>query len=366
MQFFRLKLTIRSIVIAGMLTTIGVVSATSPASSQGTRASHRSGSGTSSGSSASDLITGMSDPDLLGESLSLQQSQLADMKTNLHITTVRIGVIWEYVQYEGPTSFDWSLYDQLIGAIRADGLSLDLIIGATASWASASGDINAQPSNPAQFAAFAADVASRYGSGGPTTYEIWNEPNNVNFWTPAPNAAAYTTLLIDSYNAIKAVQPNEMVISGGLAPEANDGTNIAPITFLQAMYADGAKGHFNAVGYHPYSYQALPDTFESWSGWSQMSATNPSIRSVMAANGDSAKQVWITEVGWPSNTASITGVNGLTAQGDEITQIQSFAQANSWVGPIYLYTYQDDSSGPFGVITSTGAKKPSYAVLASL
>lgn len=309
----------------------------------------------------------MSDPDLLGESLALQKSQLADMKNNLHITTVRLDANWEYVQYGGPTSFDWSQYDQLVSAIRADGLGIDFIIDGTASWASASGNLWAQPSSSAQFATWAADVAERYGSGGPTTYEIWNEPNVVGTWYPAPNPAAYTADLIAAYRAIKAIQPKELVVSGGLAVTATDGAgDINPITFLQDMFADGAGGYFDAVAYHPYSAPALPDTYEAWSGWSSLSATNPSIRSVMTANGDAAMQVWITEVGWPTDTASTTGVTGPTAQSDEVTQVAAFAKSNSWVGPVFWYTYQDDYTGQWGLYTSAGAKKPAYATLASL
>jgi hypothetical protein len=311
------------------------------------------------------LGPGISDPDLLGEPLALQQSQLADMKSNLHVGSIRLDANWEYVQYGGPSSFDWSQYDQLVGAIRAEGMSIDFIIDGCASWASASGALFAQPSSAAQFASWAADVAARYGSGGPTTYEIWNEPNSAQFWQPAPDPAAYTQDLIAAYQAIKQVQPNQMVISGGLAPEPDDGTNIDAITFLQDIYADGAGGHFDAVGYHPYSYPALPDSGEPWSAWTQLSATTPSIRSVMDANGDSGMQVWLSEVGWPTDTSAMSGVDGLDAQTDEIQEILTFAQANAWVGPIYWYTYQDDSSGPFGLVSSSGTPKPAYYALAA-
>jgi hypothetical protein len=316
-------------------------------------------------SAAVTLSPGMSDPDLLGEPLALQQSQLADMKDNLHVGSIRVDANWEYVQYGGPTSFDWSQYDQLVGAIRSEGMSIDFIIDGCASWASTNGGLFAQPDSAVQFATWAADVAARYGSGGPTTYEIWNEPNSAQFWQPTPDPAAYTQDLIAAYQAIKQVQPDQMVISGGLAPEPDDGTNIDPVTFLQDMYADGAGGYFDAVGYHPYSYPALPDTGEQWSGWTQMSATTPSIRSVMDANGDSGKQVWLTEVGWPTDTTSMSGTDGLDAQVDEVQEILAFAQTTAWVGPIYWYTYQDDSSGQFGLVTSSGTPKPTYYALAA-
>ena len=173
----------------------------------------------------------------------------------------------------------------------------------------------------------------------------------------------YTADLIAAYQAIKAVEPDQTVLTGGLAPESNDGTDINAVTFLQDMYADGAGGYFDAVGYHPYSYPALPDTPEPWSAWTQMSASTPSIRSVMAANGDSGMQVWITEVGWPTGTSDVSGIDGDTAQVDEINQVTNFAQTNSWVGPVYWYTFQDDQTGPFGLVDASGASKPGYTAL---
>jgi hypothetical protein len=308
-----------------------------------------------------DKIQGMN-ADLLGESLATQEAQLAVMKNTLHITTVRVDLDWEYVQYGGSTTYDWSLYDPLFSAIKAEGMTPLVLIQGTASWASTSGSIVAQP-DPVQFATFVTSVVQRYGA---QDYEIWNEENNTAFWA-TPNPAVYTTLLEDSYQAIKAVAPSSTVISGGLAPEPNSGGNIDAVTFLQEMYADGAEPYFNALGDHPYSYPALPDNYETWSGWSEMSAFPTSIRSVMVANGDSAKQVWFTEVGYPSNTTSYpAGLNGTTAEADEITQVNAFAAANSWVGPVFWYVYQDDSSGNFGLLTASGARKAAFTTFAAL
>jgi hypothetical protein len=131
-------------------------------------------------------------------------------------------------------------------------------------------------------------------------FEIWNEPNNEVFWQPDPNPAAYTADFVAAYRAIKAVDPSASVISTGLAPLATQGGNYNPIDFLKAMYADGARGNFDALGYHAYSYPALPDNYEPWSGWSQMAQASPSVRSVMTSHDDGAKPIWITEVGAPS------------------------------------------------------------------
>jgi hypothetical protein len=200
---------------------------------------------------------------------------------------------------------------------------------------------------------------------GVNAYEIWNEPNIVAFWTPAPNPSLYTSMLKDAYASIKAVQPDSTVISGGLAPAADDSAgDIAPVEFLQDMYADGAEGSFDGLGYHAYSYPALPNTFESWSGWDELDQTTPSIRSVMAANGDAGKKVWITEIGAPS--AGPNGV-GTTDQAAEVTQAVAGAKASPWIAAMFFYTYEDAPIDPdyFGLLNADGSPKPAWAALAA-
>jgi polysaccharide biosynthesis protein PslG len=309
------------------------------------------------------LALGMSVPTLVNQSASQQAVSLANMRS-IGLGWVRVDANWSIVQPTGPSSFDWSGLDQEVSSMRAAGMNIDLIIDDTPAWArdpSASGNWG-QPASASAFVTFAGQVAARYGPRGVRTYEIWNEPNIQPFWNPAPNPGLYTTMLRGSYAAIKAVQSNATVLSGGLAPSASDGTNITPVTFLEDMYADGAKGSFDALGYHAYSFPALPDTFASWSGWSQMNQTNPSLRSVMTANGDAGKQIWITEIGAPSS-----GPNGVgtTAQAEEVTQAVQGAQRNPWIGAEFFYTYQDATSNPdyYGLLNADGSPKPAWTAL---
>ena len=295
----------------------------------------------------------------------MQASQLASMKA-IGITSVRLDANWDWVQYGGQTSFDWTGLDQVVKSSRAAGMSVDLIIDGSPPWAAQSGTTGNPPASAAQYATWAADVAARYGPLGVSTFEIWNE-ENIN-WGPSANAAAYTADLIAAYAAIKKVDPSAFVISGGLAPATTGDGMIAPVTFLQEMYADGAKGSFDAVGDHPYSNPALPNTYESWSGWSQMAQTSPSIRSVMVSNGDSAKQVWITEVGAPSGGPDSVGQ---AAQATEMTQAIADAKSTSWIGAIYLYSWQDEGTSQstdqdwYGLVTAAGVQKLDYAAVAA-
>ena len=311
-------------------------------------------------------VYGISAPELLDDSQSIQVEQLKAMKA-MGVTSVRLDADWSSGQPSGPGSYDWTSLDQVVASIQEVGLSADFIIDGCPSWAAVSGaqgDEFAQPASSAAFAAWAGAVAARYGARGVNDFEIWNEPNISEFWEPKPDPAAYTADLVAAYAAIKAVDPSAIVISGGLAPAADTSTSYDPRTFLEDMYEDGAKGSFDGVGDHPYSYPAAPDD-DTLGAWSEMSETSPSLRSIMIENGDSAKKIWITEYGAPT-----TGPNAVseTDQSTELVQAISQVTQLSWIGSFYIYTWSDLATSPaedngFGLLAEDNAQKPAYAAV---
>ncbi len=306
---------------------------------------------------------GMSVPYFLGQSSSYLATAMANMYS-IGLRWIRVDADWSYIQPTSSSSFSWSTSDPVVNAATAAGMSVDLVIDDSPSWATSdgSGSTFTQPTSAAAFATFAGEVAAHYGPMGVHTYEIWNEENVSYFWLPAPNPSFYSTMLKDSYASIKAVQPSSTVISGGMAPSETEDGDYSPIDFLTDLYADGDAGSFDALGYHAYDYPLLADDADS--NWAQMNLTNPSLRSVMAANGDGSKQIWVTEAGAPS--AGPGGV-GTTAQAEEITEIVQAAKASPWIGGLFVYTYQDSATDPdyFGLLNADGSAKPAWAALAT-
>ena len=171
-------------------------------------------------------------------------------------------------------------------------------------WASGSDDNKHPPRDPAHYGGFCRAAATRYAPLGVRHWEIWNEPNIASFWKPAPDPAACVALLAACSTAIRGVDPQAVVVTGGTSPARDDPTHVHPVTWLRALYALGARRYFDAVAHHPYTWPELPGGRSSWNPWFQMDGAATSLRTVMTANGDAAKQIWITETGTPTNLMS--------------------------------------------------------------
>ena len=77
---------------------------------------------------------GIADPILLGETTTMQASQLAAMKA-IGISSVRVDADWGSVQAAGAGTFDWTRLDRAVRSARAAGMLVDLIIDGCPRWA---------------------------------------------------------------------------------------------------------------------------------------------------------------------------------------------------------------------------------------
>jgi polysaccharide biosynthesis protein PslG len=309
------------------------------------------------------------------DSTAKQEAYLSAAR-DLGATWLRFDFTWNDIQRSDAASYDWARYDSLVSRASRYGLSVVGMIGYPPPWARAaacSGSQFCRPKDAATFGTFAGRVAARYGPRGVHHWEIWNEQNTTLFFQPAADPAFYTSMLSSAYAAIHRADPGAKVITGGTAPSSSGNGNLAPVDFVSKMYAAGAAGHFDILGHHPYCYAGTfdcPRTHAAWSAWSQMSQTPSSLRSVMARNGDSGKQIWATEFGAPTSgdSTAVSEKQQSAMLSDGLRRFSGY----SWAGPLFIYSLRDRGTNPgskedwFGVLRADGSRKPSFGALSSL
>jgi hypothetical protein len=289
-----------------------------------------------------------------------------DRVQRMGATWVRVPFNWVTLEMHGKNQWNWGLADTIVAETAKRGLRILGVVSYTPAWARPAGrPATDPPTNLDEYARFMKVIAQRYGPFGVKHWEIWNEPNLTSMWTPLPDAAKYTALLKKAYTAVKQADPNAVVVTAGLSPawDAPDGTQIAPVTFVERMYAAGAKGSFDALAHHPSTYPWRSSVVAPWNSFTQTKEMN----ALMRAHGDGKKKIWATEIGFPTGRSP----RAITEQTQAKYLVESLRAWTdySFDGPVFVYSMRDE--GPdradhyqnFGLVRTDGTPKPAYLAL---
>jgi polysaccharide biosynthesis protein PslG len=204
------------------------------------------------------------------------------------------------------------------------------------------------PTDPDAYGTFVAFLAARYGPKL-AAIEVWNEPDqsNEDYFAGPNKAQRYAALLRAAYPAIKRADPAMPVLGGSLV-----GSNGA---FLKALYAAGIRGYYDGLSVHFYNL---------------VLASLRYLHEVQLANHDS-KPLWLNEFGWSScwprrRIQQEQGCVTRQAQAANLANVFRSLARTPWVAAEIVYELQGSLSEDFGVLTESGAHKPSFGTLRSV
>jgi GH35 family endo-1,4-beta-xylanase len=232
------------------------------------------------------------------------------LMNNANFDWVRQQIHWKDI--EGPKgNFGWGELDSIVADANAKNIKVMLSIVRAPSWTRADGTTG-MPDNVTDMGDFVEALALRY-KGKVQAYEIWNEQNldHENGGSKESiDVAKYMELLIESYNRIKAVDPDAFVISGAPTSTGDSDTAIDDIEYFRQMfsYKDGIiRSHVDGIGFHPSpSYNPpstlWPDNPGPGPGWREHPTHYfrhiENLKALMDEMGLGDFQVWVTEFGW--------------------------------------------------------------------
>lgn len=248
----------------------------------------------------------------------------SDVKNRLAMDWVKIQVRWEDIEPERGV-YDFEKLDMALRRARAKDIKVMLSIVTTPHWAREAGvdlERHGPPADYQDYVHFVAELMNRFGDRF-HAIEVWNEQNLDREWTSLRGLRAqdYVELLRQTYQAVKQINPNMMVISGALSTTGGC-TNaqgeicaIDDFTYFDAMLDAGLLNYTDCVGAHHNGYNLNP--LERWDevvndptatfrgpfdnahhSWSFRSTLEYYATRTQAAGG--TQQLCVTEFGWAS------------------------------------------------------------------
>jgi hypothetical protein len=187
----------------------------------------------------------------------------------------RFAVAWPFVvsaqrpadpTNPGSSSYDFTVLDGAVRDAEARGLEVLLLVNTAPTWTEGPGrPASATPGtwkpNPSDVADFIQALAARYSGAfdpdgvGPQSplpaaqaLQVWNEPNQDAWLAPQFQGKTivgpdyYREILNASYEAVKAVNPNMIVVTGGTSPYGDppggpypSGARVRPVQWWQKL-----------------------------------------------------------------------------------------------------------------------------------
>ena len=334
---------------------------------------------------------------------------VGDPRFAMDVINGQLGLDWVKVQMEwplvqpDPETFQWFFYDGVVDEADAHGLNLMFSVVGAPDWTRAAGGENGPPDDYGLYVNFLNELLTRY-AGKVHAIEVWNEQNLDREWaTPQGlSPASYVQFLSQAHEAIKAHDPNIIVISGALAPTGihDEVTSYDDSLYLDEALAAGMLNYADCVGVHHNGYNIGPDVPYEAAGaeaeaataifrgpfdnphhsWSFKTTVDTYAQKVQAV--DPAKKLCVTEFGWASSEGydeypvgfEFAQDNTLEEQAQFIVQAfqQMHDEGNVWLAFLFNYDFGNKGSGPtddpvpYSIIDTSGAPRPAFGAVGEM
>lgn len=266
-------------------------------------------------------------------------------------TNVRLDIFWQLVESRG--RFDFAHFDAILNRMAKYGLSAHFILA----YGHPEYGTGAPTTDRARagFLEYARRVAAFSKGRNVSALEVWNEPDNSNFWAGG-DPVAYGSLLGATRQAIAEVDPNRRVVNGG--------PSWVNLSYILRLAQTGQLAKVHGFAIHPYR-TAAPETF---------AGDTLAMKAVLGSQGLNLP-IWSTEWGLSSAGRFDTALfgNGHDARARDrqaVLVLRNYlAQIAQNLPMVTLYELADSGSDPnhpehnYGLLGAGMVPKPAYTAI---
>lgn len=201
------------------------------------------------------------------ESYDIYEYWMTVVKDQIHMDWIKQQVRWEVME-EAQGNIDWTILDIVIPEAHRKGVNVMLSIVTAPDWARQPGanlSKHGPPADPQTYVNFVTAILDRYLEEYPGTIgaiEVWNEMNIDREWASINGLSTreYIALLSATHEAVKAIEPGIIIISGALSPTGiDDGIGaVDDFRYMDNLLANGMLNYADCVGAHHNGYNIGP------------------------------------------------------------------------------------------------------------
>jgi hypothetical protein len=163
---------------------------------------------------------------------------------------IRMDLVWSRIEKtKGVYNFKGSGYDSLTLGCEELGIRVLYILDYSNELYESDRSVRTEAGRKA-FADFAEAAAKRYAGKG-ILWEIWNEANIKQFWSPQPSMDDYCKLVEAAASRIRNADPSGQVVAGA--------TSQIPLEWFEDCFKNGLLNWIDVLSVHPYRSQP-PET----------------------------------------------------------------------------------------------------------
>jgi polysaccharide biosynthesis protein PslG len=324
------------------------------------------------------------------------------VESQLGLDWVKMQMQWWLIE-PSPGEFQWFFYDGVVDEAHNHGLQLMVSIVGAPEWTRAANNHIGPPDDYEEFARFLRDLIQRY-EGKIHAIEVWNEQNLDREWQTANGISPedYVRFLQVSYEAIKAEDPDIIVISGALSPTGTgDWVRWADdFDYMDRAVAAGMLNYTDCVGAHHNGINVPPDLAfdQTWEApiaqtavfrgpfdnphhsWSFKTTLEGYAQRVQAVNPN--MKLCVTEFGWPTSEGYDVHPEGFGFALDNTLEdqanyiVQAYQQMRTsgdvWIAILFNFDFGNKGSGPtddtvpYSIIDTNGVPRPAFGAVAGM
>ena len=289
---------------------------------------------------------------------------------------------WAVIE-RGRGRFDWRYYDRLMAVAAQHGLTVLPLLGYPPPWAARNS--LTIPTRHGPYGRFVARVVARYGPGGTfwrlpaqrrlarlpaVWFELFNEPYYALFSQRGVDPGNYARLVRSTVRRARAANRRaRFLLSADSAWTAPDRSVRDWMADMYVAVPDLGRW-FDGVSVHPYS-NVSPNVFTPDHDTRGQSRRLERVRDFLGRRGETAKHLWITEVGWTTCPRPQDACLSEAEQAAYLEQLFRLARTRwrGYVDVVFGYELRDHlppgypfREGFFGLLRADGSPKPAWDV----